>query len=62
MQFYFYLLLPIILLFFSFLLPHIGDVICTQGDEGQYFYIIKEGDAICSQIDATGEDKVNSLI
>lgn len=23
-------------------------VICTQGDEGNYFYIIKEGDCVCS--------------
>mmetsp|Transcript_35795 Transcript_35795/g.33907 ORF Transcript_35795/g.33907 Transcript_35795/m.33907 type:complete len:448 (+) Transcript_35795:104-1447(+) len=35
-----------------------GDVICSQGDEGEYFYIIKEGTAVCSQVDADGEDAV----
>lgn len=35
-----------------------GQVICAQGDEGNFFYIIKSGKAICSQLDATGEDKV----
>jgi cAMP-dependent protein kinase regulator len=29
-----------------------GDVICSQGDEGEYFYIIKEGTAVCSQVNA----------
>ena len=28
-----------------------------QGDSGEYFYIIKEGTAICSQVDADGNDK-----
>eukprot|EP00286_Rhodomonas_abbreviata_P027684 CAMPEP_0181297458 /NCGR_PEP_ID=MMETSP1101-20121128/5248_1 /TAXON_ID=46948 /ORGANISM="Rhodomonas abbreviata, Strain Caron Lab Isolate" /LENGTH=411 /DNA_ID=CAMNT_0023402391 /DNA_START=102 /DNA_END=1337 /DNA_ORIENTATION=- len=31
-----------------------GATICTQGDEGNYFYIIKEGAAECFQSDATG--------
>ena len=35
-----------------------GDVICTQGDAGNYFYIVHEGAAICKQKDAEGEDKV----
>jgi len=35
-----------------------GQVICAQGDEGNFFYIIKSGKAVCSQLDATGEDKV----
>ena len=30
---------------------------CEQGDSGEYFYIIKEGTAICSQVDADGNDK-----
>ena len=34
-----------------------GKIICTQGDEGNYFYIIKEGEAVCSQLNAAGEDK-----
>lgn len=35
-----------------------GDTICTQGDEGDFFYIVKEGVAVCTQVDATGADKV----
>eukprot|EP01038_Epipyxis_sp_PR26KG_P005347 gene5347-7418_t len=35
-----------------------GQTICTQGDEGNYFYIIKDGVAVCTQVDATGADKV----
>jgi cAMP-dependent protein kinase regulator len=35
-----------------------GDVICTQGDAGNYFYIVHEGTAICKQKDASGEDKI----
>lgn len=31
--------------------------ICKQGDDGDYFYIIKEGTAICSVKDAQGEEK-----
>ena len=34
------------------------DVICTQGDEGDYFYIVKDGAAVCYQVDAEGENKV----
>lgn len=35
-----------------------GDVICKQGDEGNYFYIIKEGNAECFQADAAGQSKL----
>jgi cAMP-dependent protein kinase regulator len=35
-----------------------GDMICRQGDEGNYFYIIKEGKAECFQTDAAGEEKL----
>lgn len=35
-----------------------GDVICTQGEAGNYFYIVHEGTAICKQKDGAGEDKV----
>lgn len=35
-----------------------GAVICNQGDEGNYFYIIKEGAAECLQVDSTGESHV----
>lgn len=35
-----------------------GQVICTQGDEGDFFYIVKDGVAICSQVDASGKDNV----
>ena len=31
-----------------------GSVVCTQGEEGNYFYIIKEGKAVCSVTDAAG--------
>mmetsp|Transcript_40638 Transcript_40638/g.55350 ORF Transcript_40638/g.55350 Transcript_40638/m.55350 type:complete len:402 (-) Transcript_40638:347-1552(-) len=32
-----------------------GEVICRQGDTGHKFYIVKQGEAVCSQIDAAGE-------
>jgi cAMP-dependent protein kinase regulator len=35
-----------------------GSIICTQGDEGNFFYIIKSGSAECSQVDASGNSKV----
>jgi cAMP-dependent protein kinase regulator len=35
-----------------------GQVICTQGDEGNYFYIVKEGVAVCYQADASGDQRV----
>lgn len=35
-----------------------GQTICTQGDEGNYFYIIKEGAAECFQVDAAGDQKL----
>lgn len=31
--------------------------VCKQGDAGNYFYIIKDGTAVCSQTDASGTDK-----
>jgi len=31
-----------------------GAQVCTQGEEGNFFYIIKEGKAVCSVTDATG--------
>jgi len=34
-----------------------GDTICTQGEEGNYFYIVKEGNAVCYQANAAGENK-----
>ena len=34
------------------------EVICTQGDEGDYFYIVKDGTAICYQRDGDGDSKV----
>lgn len=39
-----------------------GAAVCQQGDEGNYFYIIKEGNAVCYQTDAAGvEREVASL-
>jgi cAMP-dependent protein kinase regulator len=35
-----------------------GQTICTQGEEGNFFYIIKEGSAECSQVDSSGASKV----
>lgn len=35
-----------------------GSTICTQGDEGNFFYIIKDGEAVCSQLDSSGNEKV----
>jgi len=35
-----------------------GTTICTQGEEGNYFYIIKEGAAECFQADAAGDQKL----
>jgi cAMP-dependent protein kinase regulator len=35
-----------------------GSTICTQGDEGNYFYIILEGAAECSQVDGAGVTKI----
>jgi cAMP-dependent protein kinase regulator len=32
--------------------------VCTQGDDGNFFYIIRDGEAVCSQLDASGNDKV----
>lgn len=33
-----------------------GEVVCNEGDEGNYFYIIKEGTAVCSKKSDTGEN------
>lgn len=35
-----------------------GSLICQQGDEGRYFYIIKEGEALCSIQDKNGVNKL----
>ncbi|KAJ1438349.1 cyclic nucleotide-binding-like protein [Ochromonadaceae sp. CCMP2298] len=35
-----------------------GATICTQGEEGNYFYIVKDGEAECTQADASGAQKV----
>lgn len=35
-----------------------GDTVCYQGDDGDYFYIIKDGTAVCSQVDVDGDDKL----
>lgn len=34
-----------------------GTSICTQGEEGNFFYVIKEGTAVCTVVDASGESK-----
>lgn len=34
-----------------------GATICTQGEEGNYFYIVKEGEAVCSVVDGEGNSK-----
>jgi cAMP-dependent protein kinase regulator len=33
-------------------------IVCRQGDAGDYFYIVKEGTAVCTQRDANGQEKV----
>lgn len=35
-----------------------GEAVCLQGDDGDYFYIIKAGTALCAQKGAEGKDKV----
>lgn len=35
-----------------------GDTIFKQGDDGDFFYVVKEGVAICSQKDAAGQSKI----
>jgi len=35
-----------------------GDVICRQGEPGEYFYIVHEGAAVCKQKDGNGADKI----
>jgi cAMP-dependent protein kinase regulator len=35
-----------------------GQAICLQGDAGDYFYIVKEGTAVCYQADSNGGQKV----
>ena len=34
-----------------------GDTICTQGEEGNFFYIVKDGSAVCTVTDANGDSK-----
>eukprot|EP00341_Mesodinium_pulex_P006821 CAMPEP_0116891740 /NCGR_PEP_ID=MMETSP0467-20121206/2078_1 /TAXON_ID=283647 /ORGANISM="Mesodinium pulex, Strain SPMC105" /LENGTH=415 /DNA_ID=CAMNT_0004560401 /DNA_START=37 /DNA_END=1284 /DNA_ORIENTATION=- len=34
-----------------------GGVICNQGDSGDFFYIVKEGTAVCTQKDSSGSDR-----
>ena len=34
-----------------------GDLICNQGEEGNFFYIVKEGSAVCSVSDSAGNSK-----
>jgi cAMP-dependent protein kinase regulator len=36
---------------------HHNDKICTQGEEGNYFYIIKSGSAICTQYNEETDDE-----
>lgn len=33
---------------------HDGQVVCRQGDRGDVFYIVKQGTAVCTQLDAKG--------
>lgn len=35
-----------------------GQTICNQGDDGDFFYLVKEGTATCLQKDAAGVDQV----
>jgi len=35
-----------------------GETICNQGDDGDFFYLVKEGTATCYQKDADGNDKL----
>lgn len=35
-----------------------GDLVFRQGDDGDFFYIVKEGVAVCSQKDAAGQSKI----
>jgi cAMP-dependent protein kinase regulator len=35
-----------------------GTTVCIQGEDGDYFYIIKDGIAVCSQTGSDGEDKI----
>lgn len=35
-----------------------GEVVCYQGDPGDYFYIIRDGAAICTQTDENRQEKV----
>jgi cAMP-dependent protein kinase regulator len=35
-----------------------GATICNQGDDGDFFYLVKEGTATCYQKDAEGKDQV----
>ena len=35
-----------------------GEVICNQGDDGDFFYLVKEGTAVCTQKDAECVEQV----
>jgi cAMP-dependent protein kinase regulator len=35
-----------------------GETVCYQGDDGDYFYIIKDGTAVCLQVDVDGDEKM----
>lgn len=35
-----------------------GDTVMRQGDDGDFFYVVKEGVAVCSQKDAAGQSKI----
>jgi cAMP-dependent protein kinase regulator len=35
-----------------------GDIICRQGDDGKYFYLIREGEATCTIEDKVGNKKI----
>lgn len=39
-----------------------GDIICRQGEEGKYFYIIREGEATCTIEDKVGKKKIVALL
>jgi cAMP-dependent protein kinase regulator len=35
-----------------------GDIVFRQGDEGDFFYIVKEGTAVCAVKDSNGQSKI----
>lgn len=34
-----------------------NSIICSQGDAGNFFYIVREGEAVCTQVDANGDQR-----